>query len=246
MAVNKDKNGYTFFFAILMVVIVGASLAAVSVGLKPKQDKNLEIKKKMDILNALKVKEINGSDTLPISRMNAEALYAANVLVDECLVLDARGNVIPGVVAFDVDIKQQFRDKTRPEEDRQYPLFVASIDGSKKYVIPVVGSGLWGPIWGYVAIDEDKSTIFGATFDHKTETPGLGAEIKQSFFYEQYESESISENGVYKTIKVVKDGSGKEPNNFKVDGITGGTITSKGVEEMVDRTLQVYVKYFNK
>lgn len=246
MVVNKDKNGYTFVFAIVMVVIVGASLAAVSVGLKPKQDKNLEIKKKMDILNALKVKEIIESDTLPITRQNAEALYTANILEDECLVLDAEGNVIPGVVAFDVDIKQQFRDKTRPASDREYPLFVASIDGSKKYVIPVVGSGLWGPIWGYIAVNEDKSSIYGATFDHKTETPGLGAEIKQSFFYEQYESESISDNGVYKKIKVVKDGTGKEPSNFKVDGITGGTITSKGVEEMVDRTLQVYVKYFNK
>ena len=198
----------------------------------------------MDILNALKVKDIQGTDTLAITRLTAEAIYDATILTDECLVLDAEGNVLPGVVAFDVDIKQQFRDKTRPAEKREYPLFVASIDGAKKYVIPVVGSGLWGPIWGYIAVNEDKSSIYGATFDHKTETPGLGAEIKQSFFYKQYESESISENGVYKTIKIVKDGSGKE--NFKVDGITGGTITSKGVEEMVDRTLQVYVKYFNK
>jgi Na+-transporting NADH:ubiquinone oxidoreductase subunit C len=244
MAINKDNNGYTFLFAILMVVIVGASLAAVSVGLKPLQDKNLEIKKKMDILNALKVKDIQGSDTLDITRLNAKAIYDATVLSDECLVLDTEGNVISGVVAFDVDIKQQFRDKTRPAENREYPLFVASINGAKKYVIPVVGSGLWGPVWGYLAINEDKTTIYGAQFDHKTETPGLGAEIKQPFFYTQYESEAISENGVYKKIKVVKDGSGKEP--FKVDGITGGTITSKGVEEMVDRTLQIYVKYFNK
>lgn len=246
MAIDKDNNGYTFFFSILMVVIVGASLAAVSVGLKPKQDKNLEIKKKIDIFNALKVKDIQGTDTLAITRLTAEAIYDATILTDECLVLDAEGNVLPGVVAFDVDIKQQFRDKTRPAEKREYPLFVASIDGAKKYVIPVVGSGLWGPIWGYIAVNEDKSSIYGATFDHKTETPGLGAEIKQSFFYKQYESESISENGVYKTIKIVKDGSGQEPSNFKVDGITGGTITSKGVEEMVDRTMQVYVKYFNK
>jgi Na+-transporting NADH:ubiquinone oxidoreductase subunit C len=121
---------------------------------------------------------------------------------------------------------------------------VADVDGAKKYVIPVVGSGLWGPIWGYIAVNEDKTSIFGAQFDHKTETPGLGAEIKQPFFYNQYSSEVISVDGVYKKIKVVKDASGSEMH--KVDGITGGTITSKGVEEMVDRTLQVYVKYFNK
>ncbi len=236
MAVNKDKNGYTFLFAILMVAIVGSGLAAVSVGLKPRQDKNTEVKKKMDILGALKIEGVD--------RKTAEDLYATYVIDEECIVLDGQGNLIDGVLAFDVDIKSQFRDKKLSVEDREYPLYVASIDGSKKYVIPVVGSGLWGPIWGYIAVDEDKSSIFGAKFDHKTETPGLGAEIKQAFFYTQYEEESISQNGEYKKIKVVKDGSGSEAG--KVDGITGGTITSKGVEEMVDRTLQVYVKYFNK
>jgi Na+-transporting NADH:ubiquinone oxidoreductase subunit C len=179
-----------------------------------------------------------------VTRLNAEKLYETYVKTDDCLVLDAEGNEISGVEAFDVDIKKQFRDKKLPVSDRQYPLYVADVDGAKKYVIPVVGSGLWGPIWGYIAVNEDKTSIFGAQFDHKTETPGLGAEIKQPFFYNQYSSEVISVDGVYKKIKVVKDASGSEMH--KVDGITGGTITSKGVEEMVDRTLQVYVKYFNK
>ncbi len=236
MAINKDANGYTIIFTIVMVVIVGAGLAAVTLGLKVPQDKNSEIRKKMDILSALKVKDV--------TRLNAEKLYETYVKTDECLVLDAEGNEIAGVEAFDVDIKKQFRDKTLPATERQFPLYVANIDGAKKYVIPVVGSGLWGPIWGYIAVNEDKTSIFGAQFDHKTETPGLGAEIKQPFFYNQYSSEVISVDGVYKKIKVVKDGSGAE--THKVDGITGGTITSKGVEEMVDRTLQVYVKYFNK
>lgn len=236
MAINKDANGYTIIFTIVMVVIVGAGLAAVTLGLKVPQDKNSEIRKKMDILSALKVEDV--------TRSNAEKLYDTYVKTDECLVLDAEGNEISGVEAFDVDIKKQFRDKKLPVSDRQYPLYVADVDGAKKYVIPVVGSGLWGPIWGYIAVNEDKTSIFGAQFDHKTETPGLGAEIKQPFFYDQYSSEVISVDGVYKKIKVVKDGSGAE--THKVDGITGGTITSKGVEEMVDRTLQVYVKYFNK
>ena len=244
MAINKDSNGYTFLFAILLVVVVGSGLAAVSMGLKERQDKNTEVKKKMDILNALKIKEIKDGDTLDISRKNGEMLYDQYILTDECLVLNANGDVIPGEVAFDIDIKKQYRDKTIDPSDRKYPLYVASIDGSKKYVIPVVGSGLWGPIWGYLAIDEDKQSIFGATFDHKTETPGLGAEIKQEFFYAQYESEVISVDGNYKKIKVVKDGTGAQMH--RVDGITGGTITSKGVEEMVDRTVQVYVKYFTK
>lgn len=236
MAINKDANGYTIIFTIIMVVVVGAGLAAVTLGLKEAQDKNSEIRKKMDILSALKVEDV--------TRLNAEDLYSKYVKVDECIVLDAEGNAIEGGVAFDVDIKKQFRDKKLPVEKREYPLYVADIDGAKKYVIPVVGSGLWGPIWGYIAVNEDKTSIFGAQFDHKTETPGLGAEIKEPFFYNQFSSEVISVDGVYKKIKVVKDGSGAEMH--KVDGITGGTITSKGLEEMVDRTLQVYVKYFNK
>ena len=235
MAINKDSNGYTFMFAIALVVVVGAGLAAVSIGLKPMQDANQRVKKKMDILGALNIET---------DRTNAEAKYEEVILADDCIVLDSDGNEISGAIAFDVDIKKEYKNKNIDPKDRQFPLYVASIDGGTKYVIPMVGSGLWGPIWGYVAVDSDKNSIIGAKFDHQGETPGLGAEIKQNFFTSQYIGETLASGGTYKTIKVVKDGSGKDP--AKVDGITGGTITSKGVEEMVDRTLQVYVKYFNK
>ena len=235
MAVNKDSDGYTFLFAITLVVIVGAGLAAVSMGLKPMQEKNVEIKKKMDILGALQVET---------SRTDATEQYDKYIKSDECVVINSNGDVKEGLVAFDIDIKKQYRDKTLKPSDRDFPLYVAEVDGSVKYIIPVVGSGLWGPIWGYLSINEDKETVFGATFDHKGETPGLGAEIKQAFYYEQYMGEKISSGGDFSMIKSVKDGSGKDLG--KVDGITGGTITSKGVEEMVNRTIEVYVKYFNK
>jgi Na+-transporting NADH:ubiquinone oxidoreductase subunit C len=236
MAVNKDSNIYTFIFAIVLVAVVGTSLASLSVGLKPRQDKNVEIKKKMDILAAIKVEA---------TRKTAADLYNQYILVDECLVIDESGSPVEGIDAFDVDIKKEYRDKTLDKKDRKYPLYVASIDGGKKYILPVVGSGLWGPIWGYLAINEDKTSIFGAVFDHKTETPGLGAEIKTNAFQKQFNGEKISENGAYKKMKIVKDGSGSAK-EYTVDGITGGTITSKGVEEMLDRTVQVYVNYFNK
>jgi len=235
MAVNKDSNSYTFIFAILLVAVVGTSLAALSVGLKPRQTANVVIKKKMDILGAVKIES---------TRKTAEKLYEENILVDECLVINENGEVIEGD-AFEVNIKKEYRNKNLAKSDRQYPLYVANIDGGKKYIIPVVGSGLWGPIWGYVAVNEDKTSIYGAVFDHKTETPGLGAEIKTSIFQDQFDREFISKNGSYKKMKIVKDGSG-ESQDYTVDGITGGTITSKGVEEMLDRTVQVYVDYFNK
>jgi Na+-transporting NADH:ubiquinone oxidoreductase subunit C len=240
MAINKNSNGYTFMFAIALVVVVGTGLAAISIGLKPFQQKNGQIKKKMDILAAINVKEIKGSDTLDISRQNAEMLYDKYIIADECAAIGNDGKK-RDKSAFDVDIKKQYRDKNLSWCDRDYPLYVAEVDGSKKYIIPMVGSGLWGPIWGFVAVGDDKETIYGATFDHKTETPGLGAEIKQEFYYTQYVGEKITAE-----IKSVKDGSGKIVANGSVDGITGGTITSKGVEEMVNRTLAVYVKYFNK
>ncbi|MBN4072846.1 NADH:ubiquinone reductase (Na(+)-transporting) subunit C [Crocinitomix catalasitica] len=233
MAVNKEGTGYTFIFSIFLVVVVGVILTILSIQLKPLQDANDSVKKKMDILSALKI----DSD-----RKNGEELYNQYINPDDCVVLNSDGVVIDGE-ADDIDIKKEYKNKNLTIEDRNYPLYIATIDGDTKYIIPVVGSGLWGPIWGFIAIDGDESTVYGAKFDHKTETPGLGAEIKQAFFYDQYAGESITTNGVYKKIKVVKDGSGSQPG--RVDGITGGTITSKGVEEMVDRTIQVYIKYFN-
>lgn len=232
MAINKNSNSYTFLFAIAVVVIVGASLAAVAEGLKPYQKANDDIKKKMEILGALNIE---------CNRKNAEELFNKYIDTTASIVLNSEGQEIPGD-PFKVDHKKEYKDKTLDVKDRKYPLIVANIDGETRYVIPMVGSGLWGPIWGNIAIKADMSSISGAKFNHKGETPGLGAEIVQEFYYSQYESESISENGVYTKISSVKDGSGAEPH--KVDGITGGTITSKGVEEMVDRTLQVYVKYF--
>jgi len=231
MAINKDSNGYTFMFAIVLVMIVGAGLAAISLSLKPMQDKNVEVKKKMDILGAINI----DSD-----RKNAEGLYETHMKTDKCVVLDAEGNIKDGLVAFDIDIRTQYRDKTLAPEDRDFPLYVTEVEGAVKYVIPVVGSGLWGPIWGYISVDDDMETIYGTTFDHAGETPGLGAEIKQSFYTDRYLGEKITSK-----IKSVKDGSGPTTMGA-VDGITGGTITSKGVEEMVNRTLEVYVKYFNK
>lgn len=233
MAINKEGTAYTFIFAIVLVVVVGSGLAFVYESLKDRQAANVEVKKKMDILGALNIES---------DRTNAEAKYEEFIKSDKCVVLNSEGNVTEGE-AFDIDIKKEYKDKTLAVTDRRYPLYYAEVDGKAKYVIPVVGSGLWGPIWGYIAVDEDRETIFGAKFDHQGETPGLGAEIKQKFFFSQYEGEKISSGGTYKKIKVVKDGSGSNPG--AVNGITGGTITSKGVEEMVDRTLQVYVKYFN-
>lgn len=231
MAINKNSNGYTFTFAILMVVVVGTLLAVASQGLKSRQDKNTSDKKMINILSAIKVEA---------TRANAQEMFDTYVIESKII----SGKDI-SAAAFDVDIQKEFRDKNLKLSDRNYPLYICEKNGSRYYVIPVVGTGLWGPIWGFVALESDYKTIYGATFDHKGETPGLGAEIKQGFYSDQYAGEMVADSsGTFLPIVVVKDGSGKGMNS-KVDGITGGTITSKGVEEMTTRTLAVYVNYFN-
>jgi len=241
MAINRDSNGYTFGFAIALVVVVGAVLALLAIGLKSRQEKNDVVKKQLDILSAM----MNLSDK-GITRKNAEVEFKKYVNLDNAIVLDINGNVKEGVDAFKVDIRKEYKDKKIKDADRNFPLFVAELDGKKAYVIPVIGKGLWGPIWGNICLDEDMNTIKGASFGHKGETPGLGAEISQKFFIDRWIGEKImDENGAFAKFEVVKDGSGSAKES-KVDGITGGTITSKGVEEMANRCLEVYSVYFNK
>lgn len=240
MAVNKDSNGYTFAFAIVLVVVVGTSLALVAKGLKPAQDANAEIKKQLEILSAM----LDSDEMKKINRKNAKEQFVKYVDLKDAVVLDAKGNVKEGVEAFDVDIRKEFKDKKLDKKDRNYPLFVATKEGKTFYIIPVVGKGLWGPIWGNICVGEDMQTIVGASFGHKGETPGLGAEIAQQFFVDRWIGEKISDDkSEFAKFEVVKDNSGKALPS-KVDGITGGTITSKGVEEMANRCLQVYVAYF--
>ena len=230
MAIDKNSNSYTFGFAILMVIVVGSLLAIASQGLKTRQDKNATDKKMMSILSAINI---------DATRENAQELYNKYVIDSKIIA----GKDL-SAEAFNVDIKKEFRNKNITITDRNYPLYICEKDGDKYYIIPVIGTGLWGPIWGFVALESDFKTIYGANFDHKSETPGLGAEIKYASYSDQYTGETISDTtGSFQPIIVVKDGSGSGINS-KVDGITGGTITSKGVEEMTTRTLEVYVNYF--
>ncbi len=240
MAINKDSNVYTLSFAVVLVVVVGAILAMLSVGLKPIQKKNEEVKKKMDILSAM----LTPMEMEKISRKNAAEEFDKYVDLDKSVVLDMNGVPREGVDAFMVDIKKERRDKTLAEKDKNYPLFICEKDGKTMFVIPIVGNGLWGPIWGNIAVGEDMKTIIGASFGHKGETPGLGAEITQAFFVNRWLGEEISdESGNATKFEIVKNNSGSEPK--KIDGITGGTITSVGVQEMVNRCLKPYVSYFN-
>lgn len=258
MAIDKNSTGYTFMFSIAMVVIVGTALAFTALSLKDRQDANAADKKMMDILGAIGV---------PADRTNASELFAQYVV--ERISIDMEGRQVAATSTavnpkdkadpFSIDVQKDYRASVKSavkaadgdadalasalsDKGLQFPLFRCVTDaGQNLFVIPVVGSGLWGPIWGYVALEDDMTTIFGANFDHKTETPGLGAEIKETFFTEKFEGKKLNKEG--KALFTVVKG-GAVVDDYSVDGITGGTITSKGVDEMINRTLQVYLRYF--
>lgn len=233
MAINKDSNGFTFGFAAVMVIVVGSVLSITAMSLKPQQKENLRQEKMKNILMTI--------GAMDRSSNMAEAPGLFEKFVKEQVVLDAEGQV-KGDNAFGVDVKKQY--KSMGFEEREYPLYICEKDGNTYYVVPMVGTGLWGPVWGFVALEGDMNTVYGANFDHKTETPGLGAEINTASFQDQFPGEEIfDENNNYVSIAVVKGGGG-DASSHAVDGITGGTITSVGVGEMIDRTLGVYVPYF--
>jgi len=234
MAINKNSNGYTFAFSAIMVVVVGAALSLAAMGLKPFQKENVKREKMQNILASIQVET---------SRDDAAVNFDKYVV--EQVTLNQSGEVTEGITAFDVDIKKQYRQlkaKAIGEDAMRYPLFKCEKDGETYYVVPLVGTGLWGPIWGFVALQSDLNTIYGASLDHKTETPGLGAEINTQNFLKQFPGDKVYKDGEV-AISVFKGGGGAN-SEYGVDGITGGTITSKGVEEMLQRTLAVYQPYF--
>jgi Na+-transporting NADH:ubiquinone oxidoreductase subunit C len=232
---NKNSNKYTLIFASTMVVIVAVLLALASIGLGPYQAQNVKTEKMRNILASIGVKS---------EAREAEKLF--NQHNKEQLVLNNKAEPVSnGITAFDIDLKKELdKAKSGKADEQLFPLFVFNKDGKLYYVIPVRGKGLWGPIWGYIALEGDMNTVYGASFGHKGETPGLGAEIDTEGFQKQFVGKKIfDESGNFVSIKVIKGGAA--PNDLHgVDAISGGTITSNGVTEMLKRTLNYYIPYF--
>lgn len=228
---DRNSNNYTFIYASVMVILVAAILSIAAIALKPMQNKNTEIEKKQNILASVNI-ETTAKD--------AEQVYAEKIV--NSYVVNSEGEVVDGD-AFNIDLKVQ---KAKPLEQRQLPVFECQTETGLKYILPLRGAGLWGPIWGFVALNDDMNTIFGANFDHQGETPGLGAEISTSAFEEQFTGKSIFDaTGKLVSIIVAKS-SESAPEEHKVDGISGGTITSKGLEQMLLDDLTSYQKFITR
>ena len=228
---DRNGNTYTFIYAAIMVIIVAAIISSVAMALKPRQKRNIETEKKQNILASVNIES---------TADNAEKIYAENVV--NTYVFGINGEQKEGD-AFNTDIKKEM---AKDPAERNLPVFECQTSDGLKYVIPLRGTGLWGPIWGYVALNEDLNTIYGANFDHEGETPGLGAEISAIKFEEQFKGKSIfNAAGELVSIIVAKVGEAA-PEEHKVDGISGGTITSKGLEKMLLDDFNVYKEFLIK
>jgi Na+-transporting NADH:ubiquinone oxidoreductase subunit C len=231
-----------------MVIFVAAVLSSAALLLKPAQERNIAIAKMQGILSAAHI-TATADDAI---ELYGQYIIAEKVIGSdgELISLYKNGAYETGEIrAFDVNLKEQLYNKMIGEE-YVLPLYEAELDGERLFIIPMEGKGLWGPIYGNLALKEDLNTVAGATFTHKGETPGLGAEIDQVFFQEQFIGKKIfDDRGNFTSIVVAKGGAKMLPQNMQihgVDAISGGTITSNGVTDMLRDNLESYVAYFKK
>ncbi|MDD2438097.1 MAG: NADH:ubiquinone reductase (Na(+)-transporting) subunit C [Massilibacteroides sp.] len=224
---NKESNLYTVIYAGVLVIVVAAALAFTNQALKETQKKNEDIDKKIQILRCLNV---------TANTKEVEAKY--DELIKESFLVNKDGSKAEGD-AFKEDIAKAYANGTA------LPVFVAKVDGATKYVFAMRGTGLWGPIWGYLSLNDDKNTVFGTDFSNAGETPGLGAEISTSKFSSQFAGKQIFKNGEFKSIAIVKPGKTAEGQDY-VDGISGGTITSQGANRMIYDSLNNYVEFIKQ
>lgn len=226
---KTEKNTYTIIYASIMVLLVALGLSFTHQALSSRQQKNVEIDKMQQIIRSLK---INASTD------EAEDIY--NKLITDAYLINLdsgeKRESSAGTAATDSAFMVNVADRA------QYPVYEAEIDGDKKYILPMIGSGLWGEIWGYLAVDADGSTIYGVDFGHASETPGLGAEITHDFFRSEFEGKNLFREGEFKSVAVVKKGKSVSNRDY-VDGISGGTITSQGVDNMLYNSVGMYKNF---
>ena len=231
---KTNSNSYTIIYSVIIVVIVAFLLAFVFQALKPMQDANVALDKKKQILNSLNIRDLNDAQ--------ADAKYKEVIVADR--VIDEKGKVLlPGTTGGE---NAGFKLESKDYKEGKLALYICRVNGGTKYVVPVYGMGLWGPISGYIALNADKSTIYGVYFNHESETAGLGAEIKDNkAWQEKFQGKKLFKNGDDKTIALSVEKKVEDPTT-QVDAVTGATLTSNGVRDMLHEALGKYLVFINQ
>lgn len=231
---KTNSNSYTIIYSVIIVVIVAFLLAFVSQALKPMQDANVALDKKKQILNSLNIRDLNDTQ--------ADAKYKEVVVADR--VIDEKGKVLlPGTTGGE---NAGFKLESKDYKEGKLALYICRVNGETKYVVPVYGMGLWGPISGYIALNADKSTVYGVYFNHESETAGLGAEIKDNkAWQEKFQGKKLFKNGDDKAIALSVEKKVEDPTT-QVDAVTGATLTSNGVRDMLHEALGKYLVFINQ
>ena len=236
---KRESNLYIFMYSTVLIVVVAVLLAVAATALKPAQLENERTEKRVQILSAIGVTgEVEAQKD---KKAYVRSLYEKHI--EKELVVEPSGAAREGNEAFELKMDEQLSSYEK-DGSGVFPVFIARLNnGARKYIFPLAGSGLWGPIWGYLALDDDLNTVYGASFSHKSETPGLGAEIATEHFANEFKGKQLYEGGAFRSIAVVKSGANGP---YAVDGISGGTMTSKGVQQMLKTSLSVYEGYIAK
>ena len=245
MAINTDKNVYTVVFASLMVLVVGSVLAFLASGLKDKIAENERFEKQQNILYAMGVNENANEGSvnfIPTSRV--EEVFSEHIREQWVLKGDEKTE---NDEAYLIDLKKQIA-VSKKGGTPELPVFIGEKDGQDYYIIPMYGKGLWDAIWGFISFDENL-VVQGVYFDHKSETPGLGANIKQRYFMDDFIGESILDGEKLAGINVAKgnnDPANSRKDDNAVDALAGATITGNGVSAMIRESLTLYKDYLEQ
>lgn len=242
MAKNTDSNLYTILFASGMVLIVGTLLAFLATSLKEKITENKRIEKQQNILYAMGINE-NGESSVEFVSKNIVGAEFSKYITKQLVITGT--DAIEDPNAYLIDIKKEAADAKNPNYNRRLPLFIGEKDGVTLYIVPVRGKGLWDAIWGYIALD-NQLIVQGVYFDHAAETPGLGSNIKERFFMDDFKGEHILDGDTFKGITAAKgnaDPKNLRKTDFQVDAIAGATITGDGISAMIKKDLRMYVPY---
>lgn len=231
---NTNSNSYIIAYSCVMVVVVAFLLAFVSSALKPTQDVNVALDKKKQILAALNIRNLSDEQS--------SEEYAKVINADA--VIDEQGNVTnPGTKGGE---KAGFLLNSADYKAGRLAIYDCTVEGKHKFVVPVYGMGLWGPIWGYIAVNEDGNTVYGAYFNHEGETAGLGSEIKDSKAWQDLFKGKTIYGADGKPVLCVKKTSEIKDRSCEVDGVTGATLTSVGVSNMLQEGFAKYRNYLKK